>query len=85
MTPVVDEIKQLHYTPYQRWFSEGEGPGKKLFTKEIHVFFSNFPKDISPKVNVIAQLEFELTYYNVTVQHFSHYAIGTPPKSVVLN
>ena len=28
-----------------------------------------FPKGISPKVNVIAQLEFGLTHYNVAVQH----------------
>ena len=37
-----------------------------------------FPNDISPKVNIIAQLEFELTHYNVVVQHISHYNIGTP-------
>ena len=40
----------------------------------VHVF----PKDISPKVNVIAQLEFELTYYDNTVQNISHYAMRTP-------
>ena len=27
---------------------------------------------ISPKVNVMAQLEFELGYYDVTVQQVSH-------------
>ena len=37
-----------------------------------------FPKDTSLKVNIIAQLEFELTYYNITVQHISNYAMGTP-------
>ena len=31
-----------------------------------------FPKGISPKVNVIALLEFELAYYDVAVQHISH-------------
>ena len=38
-----------------------------------------FPNSICPKVNVIAWLEFELTYYDSTVQHFNHYATGTPP------
>ena len=28
----------------------------------------SFPKGISPKVNVIAQLGFELTYYDLAVQ-----------------
>ena len=31
-----------------------------------------FPNGISPKVNVIVQLEFELTYDDVAVQHDSH-------------
>ena len=35
----------------------------------------NFPKDIYPKVNVIARLGFEHTYYDVAVQHVSHYAM----------
>ena len=38
-----------------------------------------FPIGISPKVNVVAGLEFELAYYDVTVQHFSHYHTVTPP------
>ena len=37
-----------------------------------------FPKGICLKVNVIAQLEFELVYYDPIVQHFNHYAMGTP-------
>ena len=41
--------------------------------KKIHTS----PKGISPKVNVIAQLEFELAYSNVTIQHISHYAMVT--------
>ena len=36
-----------------------------------------FPKGMNPKVNVIARLEFELTYYAVTVQHVSHYPVGS--------
>ena len=42
--------------------------------KEVHTF----PKGISLKVNVIARLEFELTYYNSTVLRFNHYAMRTP-------
>ena len=38
-----------------------------------------FPKGISPKVNVIARLEFELAYYDVVVQYVSHYATTTLP------
>ena len=44
--------------------------------KGVHTF----PKDISWKVNVIAQLEFELAYYNSTVQQFNHYTAGTHSK-----
>ena len=29
-------------------------------------------------MNVIEQLEFELTYYDITAKHFSHYAMRTP-------
>ena len=32
----------------------------------------NIPKGISPKVNRIVRLEFELTYYDDAVQHVSH-------------
>ena len=38
----------------------------------------NFPKGISPKVNLIAQLDFELTYYNAAVQYISHYTTMAP-------
>ena len=38
-----------------------------------------FPKDIYPKVNVIARLEFELTYYDSAVHRFNHYTTRTPP------
>ena len=39
-----------------------------------------FLKDISPEVNVIARLEFELTYYEPGVLHFNHYTTGTSPR-----
>ena len=32
---------------------------------------------ICPKLNIIVQLEFELAYYNSTVQHFNHYTTRT--------
>ena len=40
----------------------------------------SLPKSICAKVNVIAWLEFELAYFEVAVQLFSHYAtwIATP-------
>ena len=36
--------------------------------------FIPFPKGISPKVNVVARQEFELTYNDISVQHVSHFA-----------
>ena len=42
-------------------------------------WFNTFTKVISPKVNTIAWLEFELAYFEAAVQHFSHYATGIPP------
>ena len=38
--------------------------------------FHTFPKAISLKVSIIVQIEFELTYYNATVHHISHYITG---------
>ena len=32
-----------------------------------------FPKGLCPKVNIIVQLEFELTYYDSAVQRFNHH------------
>ena len=42
-----------------------------------------FPKDISPKVNVIVQIEFELTYLKTAVHYFSHYTIETLPPTII--
>ena len=39
--------------------------------------FDTFPKGISPKVNVIERLEFELVYFEHAVKPFSHYARET--------
>ena len=38
-----------------------------------------FPKSICLKVNVIARLEYELTYYNSIVHHFNHYTTRISP------
>ena len=46
--------------------------------KGVHTF----PKGICPKVNIIAQLEFELAYYNSAVHRFNHYTTRTPPLSM---
>ena len=44
--------------------------------KGVHTF----PKGICLKVNVIARLEYELTYYESAVHHFNHYTpTRTPP------
>ena len=39
--------------------------------KQVHTF----PKSVSLKVNVIAQQEFELAYFESIVLHCSHYVI----------
>ena len=46
--------------------------------KEVHTFL----KGISPKVTIIAGLEFELSFNQIAVQLVSHYASGTPPISL---
>ena len=38
------------------------------------------PKGVWPCVTVKVQLDFELTYIEYAVQHFSHYAKGPTPK-----
>ena len=40
----------------------------------VHVF----PNGISPKMYAIGRQEFELDYYNVAVQHVSHYITENP-------
>ena len=46
--------------------------------KDVHTF----PKGISPKVNAIMCLDFKLSYFEVPVLHFSHFTIGTSPRSI---
>ena len=42
-----------------------------MWLRETELFF----KGICPKVNVIARLEFELTYYDSAVQSFNRYPL----------
>ena len=42
-----------------------------------------FPKGISPKVNVIARLGFELAYYDSAGQYFNHYITRTLQTKLV--
>ena len=42
--------------------------------KEVHAFL----KSISPKVIIIARLEFELSYYNVTGHGWVRVSLGAP-------
>ena len=37
-----------------------------------------FPKSISSRVKEIPWLEFELVYYDIIVQHISHYVTKAP-------
>ena len=53
-------------------------------TGEGEIRFLTFSKGISLKVIVIAWLEFELTFYNVTIQHINHYTTGTPLPSILI-
>ena len=41
-----------------------------------------FPEGISPKLNVLALLKFELGYYDSAVYHFNHYTSRSHPFDV---
>ena len=51
-------------------------PNHSWEDKGVHIFL----KSINLKVNIIAQLEFELTYYDIVVQHVNHYTMETFPS-----
>ena len=40
-----------------------------------------FSKGTSPKVNIIAGLQFERSYDDITVKHLSHYVMNSLAKS----
>ena len=50
-------------------------------TKPNHTF----PKGIKPKVNARVRQEFEHAYYDVQIQHLSHYATETLPIDNITN
>ena len=39
---------------------------------------------ISLKVNIIVQWDFKLTYYKITVQHISHFAMDSLPSLILM-
>ena len=49
-----------------------------ISSSSVFLRVQTFPKSICPKVNVIAQVEFELANYDVKVQYVNHYATGVP-------
>ena len=50
-----------------------------IYNLQLNKRVRTFPKCINPKVNVIAEIEFELAFYNdVTNQHVSHKGMETP-------
>ena len=51
---------------------------KPSLLKDRCVIILPIARGKSQKVNIIAWLAFKLIYYNLTVQHVSHYATGTP-------
>ena len=57
-------------------FSKKNSSGTIWEDKGVHTF----PKGICPKVNVIAQLEYKLAYYDSAVHRFNHYTMRTPPR-----
>ena len=46
--------------------------------------FNTISKINNPKVNIIARLEFELTYSEATVLHFSYFALKIPSRCRVV-
>ena len=63
-TILVEEPQQCYLTYSWTWVG----------SKRVHTVL----KCISLEVNVIARLEFELAYYDLTVQHVNHYSTRTP-------
>ena len=63
------------------------GELKKLWDMKVIVLFvvsMVTAKGICPKVNVIARLEYELTYYDSAVHRFNHYTTRKPPSDLGL-
>ena len=48
-----------------------------VFNPKVHTF----PEGICPKVNVIARLEFEPSYYDSADARFNHYTTPPPTQS----
>ena len=60
-----------------------KGMKPTILLPPIFMGVHTFLKGISLKVNVIAWLDLELTYYDIAVQHVDSYTSETPPEVVV--
>ena len=56
-------------------------PKPYLQKNSICIIYYTFPWGINPKVNIIVQLEFELTHNDVTVKHVNPFATGSTSPS----
>ena len=63
----------LYSTPKNPWRST------VIALFDLYLEFHTFPKSISMKVNVTAQVRFELVYYNIAAQPFNHDTSDSPP------
>ena len=73
---------------YQPWWY-----AKTIFVEEHQWYYlthswdykavHTFPHGICLKWNIIARLEFELTFYDVIVQHINHYSMRAPLSSSI--
>ena len=61
----------------QQWYNLNHSWGDK----RVHTF----PKDISLKMNIITQLDLELSHYDVAVQYIDHYDLRTASLSTIQN
>ena len=80
---VFQDILSLHFLGFLWHFKcHGLFTAKVILEEEQQCYYLTYiwvksPRGISPTVNVIAQLEFELVYLDVVVQQASHNATGT--------
>ena len=73
-------VKYRYYCSSTRMALALNKPQKLIyyFKKLNNTNFHTPPEGISPKVNVIVPLKFELTYYDIAVEYVSHYTTGSP-------
>ena len=64
-----DSSFQKKYYVTQSWLDKGD---------------HTFPKDICPNMNIIADIQFKLSYYDYQVQRFNHYTTWTPLSFILI-